>query len=80
MNITYAQHSDVGEREENEDSIGCFYNEEKGYCFIVADGLGGHGHGEEASKIVVDEFKKKFSEIKEKDEFFNEAFKSGQKE
>lgn len=79
MNITYVQHTDVGEREDNEDSIGCFYDEKNGYCFIVADGLGGHGHGEEASKIVVDEFKKKFSEVKEKDKFFDEAFKSGQK-
>lgn len=78
MVITYAQHTDVGEREENEDSIGCFYNEEKGYCFVVADGLGGHGRGEEASKIVVDEIKKKFSEVDKDEDFFNEAFESGQ--
>ena len=80
MDITYAQYTDIGEREENEDAIGCFYNEEKGYCFVVADGLGGHGRGEEASETVVKEFKKNFSEVTNIDEFFDKAFSAGQEQ
>ncbi len=80
MDITYAQHTDIGEREENEDSIGCFYNEEKGYCFVVCDGLGGHGRGEEASDTVVKAFRKNFSEVENREEFFDKAFKEVQEE
>lgn len=50
--ITYKTYTDIGEREVNEDSIG-EYQGENGTIFVLADGLGGHGHGEVASSLVV---------------------------
>ena len=53
MILTYKVYSGLGNREINEDSVGELETE-KGHCFIVADGLGGHGHGEVASAIALD--------------------------
>lgn len=59
--ITYAMFSDKGDRELNEDFIGM--KEKSGtYIFALADGLGGHGRGEVASKLVVEEALAEFSE------------------
>lgn len=41
-----------GGRDNNEDSVGMLENNGE-YCFVVADGLGGHGFGEIASGIAV---------------------------
>ena len=41
MKIQYAYTTDAGDRECNEDCVTAVENE-KGYCFVVADGLGGH--------------------------------------
>ena len=50
----------MGNRDVNEDSIrGAEKNGR--YCFIVADGLGGHGRGDEASCIVSDEIIRLFN-------------------
>lgn len=50
---TYAMLSNSGGREINEDY--CNIQESPhGWMFLLADGLGGHGKGEEASKSVVD--------------------------
>lgn len=58
------KYSNVGGRSENEDSCEIFYEEGR-LCAVVADGLGGHGGGAEASKTAVDYMGKKFLEQKE---------------
>lgn len=58
--LTYEVLSNAGEREYNEDYVGTAQHG-GAYCFVLADGLGGHGGGDEASRIVatsiLDEFK-----------------------
>jgi serine/threonine protein phosphatase PrpC len=52
--ITYGAISKIGDRGNNEDSVDiCAGN--GGYLFALADGLGGHGQGEVASKIAVEQ-------------------------
>ena len=53
MTLTYNVFTNIGSREVNEDCVGQIVSPE-GHCFIVADGLGGHGHGERASAIAVE--------------------------
>jgi serine/threonine protein phosphatase PrpC len=57
--LDFAFYTDIGGRKNNEDA----YLAKKigdNYLFVVADGLGGHGDGELASKIVVDSIKECF--------------------
>ena len=42
--IRFSLLSDKGCRENNEDSVG-MYQDGEAYCFLLADGLGGHGMG-----------------------------------
>lgn len=53
MTIDYDSFSNIGGREENQDAVGQLLTEDGG-LFVVADGLGGHQHGQLASKAVVD--------------------------
>ena len=51
----YASLSDVGQdREVNEDACADFELEDAGVLLVVADGMGGHEHGEVASAIAVE--------------------------
>ena len=45
---------DIGGRDVNEDHCGVS-NYNNSFCFVVADGLGGHGGGDIASQCVVKE-------------------------
>ncbi|MDO5350643.1 MAG: protein phosphatase 2C domain-containing protein [Lachnospiraceae bacterium] len=58
--ISYDLLSNVGDRENNEDNVGMYQNGQE-YCFVLADGLGGHGKGEEASRLAVEAAVKVFA-------------------
>ncbi len=64
--LTYASFTDKGGREINEDSIGVFENGEN-RCFVLCDGLGGHGMGDVASSLVVDVFREQIENLSELD-------------
>ena len=49
-----------GEREYNEDYAGAEKRQES-WCFVLADGLGGHGGGDEASRLVSEYILEDFS-------------------
>lgn len=57
--LTFELLSKAGGREHNEDYVG-MYQKGDTFCFVLADGLGGHGNGEVASQTavgtVIDEF------------------------
>lgn len=57
--LTYSTFSSKGDREINEDCFKCVEHNGR-YCFVIADGLGGHGKGDEASNLVCDEIFKSF--------------------
>jgi len=67
--MTYQILSDSGSRVVNEDSVSaveCNGN----YCFVIADGLGGHRKGDIASKTVVDVFRQEFEKPCDDTELF----------
>lgn len=59
MKYEFYSYSDIGGRENNEDSF-CAETNDNSYLFVVADGLGGHACGEIASEIAVEEIKRQF--------------------
>lgn len=77
--ITYEMLSETGERDKNEDSIRVLQTQE-GICAALGDGLGGHGYGEEASRLVtecVTEIFKKNAQVSE--EVIRQCFEESQK-
>ena len=78
MSIDYKLFTNIGSRKVNEDSVRSA--EKKGvYCFILCDGLGGHGKGEVASAYVADHIKDMFLKCNDIDSFLENAFNSAQK-
>lgn len=75
--VKFAMLSKEGSRENNEDSIG-MYQDEDSWCFILADGLGGHGKGEVASRVAVDSVIEQFVVQEEREDFLDRAFASAQ--
>lgn len=75
--VRFSMFSDSGSRDNNEDNIG-MYQDGENYCFILADGLGGHGKGEVASQIAVESSILKYVEMKDRSDFLKEAFENAQ--
>ncbi len=75
--VKFSMFSDRGSRGNNEDSIG-MYQEGENYCFILADGLGGHGKGEVASQAAVEACILKYVEMENRENFLFEAFENAQ--
>lgn len=61
--ITFYGVSLQGDRPYQEDSIGSCITADSA-IFVAADGLGGHGHGEDASSLAVDHSLKRWEEVK----------------
>ena len=78
--MTYKLLTHQGNREYNEDSAVCVESSGN-YCFVVADGLGGHGKGEVASQKLVEVFKREFEAAQPHDtRFLPKAFETAQDE
>lgn len=71
--LDYAVISETGDRKVNEDCVGV--KEHNGnYCFLVCDGLGGHGMGDIASRFVTDIFLKEFLSCSSYKDFLPSTF------
>lgn len=58
--IQTAYISQTGQRKRNEDTYG-YWTSDKGCCWVVSDGAGGHGSGDLASQLVVSTAIEQFS-------------------
>ena len=75
--LQYAIFTNPGDREINEDSVGCFQNGNN-HCFILCDGLGGHGMGDAASSLVKDVFGDQLSKKTDLSDFLGQTFSAAQ--
>lgn len=75
--ISYHLLSNIGDRGNNEDSVGMYQNGEE-YCFILADGLGGHGKGEVASQLAVESAVRVFAAEGTEGESLDHSFQEAQ--
>lgn len=77
--MQYAMLSEQGNRPINEDYVGYNVNSDKvAGCFVLCDGLGGHGHGEVASKLVTETILARYCNGGSETEFISNAMKEGQ--
>lgn len=75
--LTHVIYTDIGGREINEDSVGVFEKEDK-HCYVLCDGLGGHGMGDVASSMTVSIFKDIFEKSDGMVNFLGKAFMASQ--
>ena len=69
--------TNTGSRPVNEDAVGA-YEGENGAGFILCDGLGGHGMGDQASALVKNVFLSQFAKMTDPEEILPVAFQSAQ--
>lgn len=75
--LDYASICEIGDRNANEDCVAA--QERNGnYCFLVCDGLGGHGMGDIASQFVSDTFLKQFLSCNTYENFLPATFSLAQ--
>ena len=77
--ISYASFSQAGTDHRNEDSVLTASIDDR-FCFVVADGLGGHEGGADASKLVTDVFAQELSAATSNRAFIQRAFDRAQEE
>lgn len=79
MEILVYGYSDIGGRSINEDSY-AIKKDDTGVCVVVADGLGGHGMGKNASDIAVKRLSECFgmSDIPNKDDIISSMSKANE--
>ncbi len=75
--LQFATVTDKGAREINEDSLSVFKSGENFGC-VLCDGLGGHGMGDKASKLVSEVFSDVFYKTENIKDFLDCAFCAGQ--
>lgn len=75
--IEFSLFTNEGSRENNEDSVG-MYQDGEAYCFMLADGLGGHGMGEVASQLAIETAVGRFAQGEREEAFLQEAFEAAQ--
>ena len=76
--LRYATFKDVGNREINEDSLWVGEKQNGASCFVLCDGLGGHGMGDKASKLVTEVFEYQFYQTAQADKFLGPTFDAAQ--
>ena len=76
--LSYSVYTDIGSRKINEDTASVF-EKDGNHCFILCDGLGGHGMGDHASQFVVKTFGEYFETHEGPlEEFLKPAFEIAQ--
>ena len=75
--LCYAVKSKVGGRRINEDSVGVAEINNR-QCFVVCDGLGGHGMGDVASQTVKNVFCNQFTKFDNNEDFLAQTFLAAQ--
>ena len=75
--IRYATFTNPGGRPINEDSVGAYVNGNN-HCFILCDGLGGHGMGDVASQLVREVFSSQFMRTDDMVNFIGPTFNAAQ--
>ncbi|MBR5279574.1 MAG: serine/threonine-protein phosphatase [Clostridia bacterium] len=79
--LDFACITNHGDRPINEDAVGVKQKQDgQQYCFVLCDGLGGHGMGDVASSVVKDTFLYAFEEAESMKHFLPNTFKKAQEQ